>query len=127
VQFRRDLLGDGGFWVAEQGGRIRGVGGWSPDGMEPDLAWLRYLFVHPDAAGRGLGRRLVVRAEVAALAADRPRVHVWSSLNAEGFYRAVGYRGQRRARWPIQTGIELAYVLMTKRATPRPDARRPIG
>jgi GNAT superfamily N-acetyltransferase len=126
VQFRRDLLGDG-FWVAEEEDRIRGVGGWSPDGLETDLAWLRYLFVDPQAVGRGIGRRLVTRAESAAQAAGRPRIHVWSSLNAVGFYRAVGYLEQRRARWPIEAGIELDHVLMTKRAGPCPDRERPPG
>ena len=120
VQFRRDLLGDG-FWVAEEGGDIRGVGGWWPDSFEPDLAWLRYLFVDPQAVGRGIGRRLVTRAESAAQAAGRPRIHVWSSLNAVGFYRAMGYLEQRRARWPIQAGIELDHVLMTRRAASCPD------
>ena len=82
-QFRRDLLGAGGFWVAERRARILGVGGWSPDGLERDLAWLRYLFVHPDAARRGIGRRLVETAERAAQAAGRPRIHVWASLLEE--------------------------------------------
>jgi putative acetyltransferase len=117
-QFRRDLLGEGGFWVAEAAGPLLGVGGWSPDSLEPDLAWLRYLFVDPQAAGRGIGRRLVGRAEHSAGAAHRPRLDVWSSLNAVGFYRALGYRVRRRARWPIQAGVELDYVLMSKRAEP---------
>lgn len=115
-QFRRDLLGDGGFWVAEQDERILGVGGWSPDSVEPDLAWIRYLFVHPQAVRRGIGRRLVERAERSAYAAARPRLHVWSSLNAVGFYRAVGFLPERRARWPVQAGIELDYLLLAKRA-----------
>jgi putative acetyltransferase len=115
-EFRRELLGQGGFWVAEQDARILGVGGWSPDGLEPDVAWLRYLFVHPEAARRGIGRRLVEQAESAAQAAGRPRLHVWASLNALGFYRALGYRSKRRALWPVQAGIELDYRLMTKRA-----------
>jgi putative acetyltransferase len=114
-EFRRDLLGAGGFWVAEQRARILGVGGWSPDGLERDLAWVRYLFVHPDAARRGIGRRLVERAERSARAALRPRLHVWASLNAQGFYEALGYRMARPARWPVQAGIELDYRLMTKR------------
>jgi GNAT superfamily N-acetyltransferase len=114
-EFRHDLLGAGGFWVAERDDRIVGVGGWSPDSMEPDAAWLRYLFVHPQAAGQGIGRRLVEEAERSAGAAHRPRLHVWSSINAVGFYRTVGYRVRRRARWPIRSGIELDYVLMTKR------------
>jgi putative acetyltransferase len=113
-EFRHDLLGPGGFWVAERGDRIVGVGGWSPDSLEPEVAWLRYLFVHPQTAGRGIGRRLVEEAERSAGAADRRRLHVWSSLNAIGFYRTVGYRERRRARWPIQCDIELDYMLMTK-------------
>ena len=114
-EFRHDLLGAGGFFVAERQARIVGVGGWSPDSLEPDLAWLRYLFVDPPAAGRGIGRRLVEEAERSAGAGGRPRLHVWSSLNAIGFYRTLGYRPRRGARWPIQAGIELDYLLMTRR------------
>jgi putative acetyltransferase len=120
-QFRYDLIGEGAFWVAEREARILGVGGWSPDSVEADLAWLRYLFVHPEATRRGIGRRLVERAERSARAAGRPRLRVWSSLNATSFYRAVGFAPERRARWPVRTGLELDYVLMAKRlqaATP---------
>jgi GNAT superfamily N-acetyltransferase len=125
-QFRHDLLGEGAFWVAEQAQRLLGVGGWSPDSLEADLAWIRYLFVHPQATRRGIGWRLVEQAERSACAADRPRLRVWSSLNAVGFYRAVGFLPERRARWPVQTAIELDYVLMAKRtgqAPPMPPAR----
>ena len=121
-QFRHDLLGEGGFWVAEQDQRLLGVGGWSPDSLEADLAWIRYLFVHPEVARRGIGRRLVEHAERSAYAAERPRLRVWSSLNAVGFYRAVGFLPERRARWPVQRAIELDYVLMAKRADPAPLA-----
>jgi GNAT superfamily N-acetyltransferase len=119
-QFRHDLLGEGAFWVAEQDQRLLGVGGWSPDSLEADLAWIRYLFVHPQAIRRGIGRRLVEQAERSAYAADRPRLRVWSSLNAVAFYRAVGFLPERRARWPVQTAIELDYVLMAKRAAQGP-------
>ncbi len=119
-QFRYDLLGEGGFWVVERDDRLLGVGGWSPDSMEADLAWIRYLFVHPDAVRRGIGRRLVERAERAAWAAERPRLRVWSSLNAVGFYRALGFVPERRARWPVQRAVELDYVLMAKRAERAP-------
>ena len=50
----------------------------------------------------------------------RPRVRVWSSLNAISFYRAVGFAPERRARWPVRTGIELDYVLMGKRVEEAP-------
>jgi putative acetyltransferase len=121
-QFRHDLLGEGGFWVAEEGERLLGVGGWSPDSLERDLAWIRYLFVHPQATRRGIGRRLVERAERSAYAAGRRRLRVWSSLNAVPFYRAVGFLPERRARWPVQTALELDNVLMTRRIERAPFA-----
>jgi putative acetyltransferase len=124
-QFRHDLLGEGGFWVAEQDQLLLGVGGWSPDSLEPELAWIRYLFVHPQATRRGIGRRLVAQAERSAYAAARTRLRVWSSLNAVGFYRAVGFLPERRARWPVQRALELDYVLMAKRVEgASPTSRR---
>jgi GNAT superfamily N-acetyltransferase len=112
--FKRVLLDDGQFFVAEQGGLRLGVGGWSPDSLEARLAWIRYLFVHPDHVRRGIGRRLVEVAEAAARRAGRGRFDVWSSLNAVRFYEALGYRRVRIARWPVRPAVELDYVLMRK-------------
>jgi GNAT superfamily N-acetyltransferase len=118
VQFRHQLLGAGAFFVAdtlEPGpAGVVGVGGWSPDGLEPDLAWLRYLFVAPSLGRRGLGRRLVETAEQSAKAAARARMQVWSSLNATTFYQANGYQLLRPGRFPVQAGIDLEYRLLTK-------------
>ena len=118
VQFRRQLLGPGAFFVAEtragEAVALVGVGGWSPDGLEPDLAWLRYLFVAPSLGRRGLGRRLVETAERSARAAGRTRIQVWSSLNAVGFYQANGYQRLRAGRFPVQAGIELDYELLAR-------------
>ena len=94
--------------------RLLGVGGWSPDSLDHRVAWLRYLFVHPDAIGHGVGRRLVEAAEASARAAGRGQLRVWSSLNAVGFYRALGYRSIRRAAVPLSAEIDLDYVLMTR-------------
>jgi GNAT superfamily N-acetyltransferase len=121
-QFRHDLVGEGAFWVAEQGQRLLGVGGWSPDSLEADLAWIRYLFVDPQATRRGIGRRLVEQAERSAYAAGRRRLRVWSSLNAVDFYRALGFLPERRARWPMRTALELDNVLMAKRIEQAPLA-----
>ena len=121
-QFRYDLVGEGGFWVAEQGQRLLGVGGWSPDSLEADRAWIVYVFEHPPADPGGIGGRVVEPAARAARAAVRPRLRVWSSLNAVGFYRAVGFLPERRARWPVQRAVELDYVLMAKRVEQAPLA-----
>ena len=107
-EFKHVLLGDGGFFVAERAGRTIGVGGWSPDSLEAGLAWIRYLFVHPDAAGRGIGRRLVEVAEASARSAGRHRFDVWSSSEcgrllrgarlSPGARRPLAGRGGHRAR-----------------------------
>jgi GNAT superfamily N-acetyltransferase len=113
-EFKRALLADGQFFVAERAGERLGVGGWSPDALETGLAWIRYLFVHPDHVRCGIGRRLVEVAEAAAIGAGRTRFQVWSSLNAVAFYEALGYRRVRAARWPVRQSVELDYVLMRK-------------
>lgn len=113
-QVRHDLLAQGTFFVAERDARLLGVGGWSPDSLDHRVAWLRYLFVHPDAIGQGVGRRLVEAAEASARAAGRGQLRVWSSLNAVGFYRALGYRSIRRAAMPLAAEIDIDYVLMAR-------------
>jgi putative acetyltransferase len=115
--YRRKLLeDDGAFFVAERPDRLVGVGGWSPDSLAADLAWLRYLFVHPDSAGRGIGRQLVEAVEADARGHGKAGFRVWCSLNAAGFYTALGYRRVRHGRWPITSAIEIDYLLLAKQA-----------
>lgn len=113
-EFKHVLIGEGAFFTAERGGRSLGVGGWSPDSLEAELAWIRYLFVDPDYVRRGIGRRLLEHAERSALAAGRTRFDVWSSFSAEPFYAALGYRRVRRARWPVSAKLEVDNLLMRK-------------
>lgn len=114
VQVRHTLLESGTFFVAERDGAIIGVAGWTADSREHDCAWGRYVFVEPAAAGRGVGRSLMDEVEASTRAAGRPRLQLWSSLNAVPFYRAIGYRSVKTARWPVATGIEMEHRLMTK-------------
>jgi putative acetyltransferase len=114
-QDRYKLVHDGSlFFVAERAERIVGVGGWSSDSLAAELAWVRYLFVHPDCAGQGIGRQLIDAIEASARGQGKCTFRVWSSLNAEGFYAAQGYRCLRQGLWPVSSKIELAYVLLAK-------------
>jgi putative acetyltransferase len=116
-QYRHQLLrDDGAFFVAERPDRLVGVGGWSPDGMVAEIAWLRYLFVHPDSARQGVGRQLVGVIEADARGRGKSTFRVWSSLNAVGFYTALGYRRVRRGRWPVTRDVEIGYLLLAKDA-----------
>lgn len=115
VQHTDGILEQGEFFVVDGAGGPVGVSGWSPDADRRDTAWIRYVFVMPESTGTGLGRLLVQTAEHAACDAGRRRFLLWSSLNAVGFYRRLGYRWIRRALWPVGADLEIEYVLMSRR------------
>jgi len=113
-QMRHTLLASGTFFVAELDGALIGVAGWTADSREPDCAWPRYVFVSPTHARLGLGRNLMHTIERSVNEAGRSRLKLWSSLNAVGFYEALGYRQIKPAHWPISGDIEMEYRLMEK-------------
>lgn len=114
VQSRHTLLDSGTFFVAERDGELVGVAGWTKDSCEADCAWPRYVFVAPEAGGLGVGRALMTAVEHSATAAGRSRLKLWASLNAIGFYEALGYRRVKPARWPLAKGIEMEHLLMER-------------
>ena len=77
--------------VAECDGRIAGFGALVVANRE-----LRACYVHPEAARCGVGRALVAELESHARAAGLETLELDASLNAETFYRALGYRSLRR-------------------------------
>ena len=80
-------------WVAELGGRV--VGCVAVVRHSEEEAQLRWLLVHPDARGRGLGRRLVGEALGFCRAMGYDRVFLWtvSILEAAAhIYRSSGFR-----------------------------------
>jgi len=63
-------------------------------GYEGHRGWVNYLAVHPEHRGRGLGRRLMERAEelLGGLGCAKVNLQVRSSNEeAIGFYRRIGY------------------------------------
>ena len=82
-------LGTHGVVVCEVGDRI--VGFYGLAGGPPE-AELTYLFVDPDAMGRGYGRALWSHALARARADDVERLRVVADPHAEPFYLAMGAR-----------------------------------
>lgn len=113
-QIRHTLLDSGTFFVAESDGDLIGVAGWTQDSREPDSAWPRFVFVDAAHARRGIGRNLMTTIERSVVAAGRTRLMLWASLNAVGYYEALGYRVMKPARWPLGGGIEMEHLLMEK-------------
>lgn len=83
-------------WVAvAPDGALVGAAGWSWQPDVDETARIRRVWVHPDFAGKGLGRELITRAEARASAAGARRYVVCASMNAIGFYEKLGFRSIR--------------------------------
>lgn len=93
--------------VALCGGKVTGVARFGPEPTDPERGFVRSLYVHPDAAAAGVGRRLLRHAED-SLAADgfaEARLWVFSKNRAAiGFYERLGWVRDGRTR------VEPAYA-----------------
>jgi putative acetyltransferase len=74
---------------------------------------IEMLYVHPDAAGQGVGTLLLTALEKLAGARGAARLAVDASDSAEPFFRRHGYRPQRRNTVPLG-GEWLANTTMEK-------------
>ncbi len=113
------LLSSGKYYLAESARRIVGCGGWSrerPGSKERvhGLAHLRHFATHPAWIGRGVGRSIYSRCEERARAAGVQRFQCYSSLNADGFYAALGFHCVGRIVVPMGRDVSLPGVLMER-------------
>ncbi len=96
------------FFVADEG-RVLGFLILNLEGAE-----LNAVYVHPDVAGRGIGRRLCETAEGLARGRGLTGLTVKSTVNAVGFYEALGFRSVRDMVHRSPAGIDLPCVEMKK-------------
>ena len=114
------LLSCGTYYVAElTGGTLVGCGGWTPErpgtrNVEPGLGHVRHFAVHPDWTRRGVGRAILRFCESTASAAGVRVLECYSSLNAERFYRALGFVRIREMDMELRPPIVLRGVLMRR-------------
>ena len=113
------LLASGTYYVAESpGGRIVGCGGWTlvrPGTTETELglAHVRHFATDPSWTRRGVGRALYDRCESSARLVGVRAFECYSSLNAERFYAALGFRRVRDFKIDLGT-VLLPGVLMRR-------------
>jgi GNAT superfamily N-acetyltransferase len=74
-----------------------------------------HLFVHPDFARQGIGRRLVAFAADTFRRAGFPDMIVLASLNAAAFYARCGFVEESRGSFDVAPGLPLPYVKMRVR------------
>lgn len=129
----------GGFWVAEDGGRLVGMGGYSevvassaPAGFAPAGAGieLKKLYVHRRVRGTGLGARLLERVENVAVERSCEFIEMWSDTRfttAHAFYERRGYeRGPAtRDLHDKSASVEFYFKKRLAFAAPRPQRGAP--
>lgn len=113
------LLASGTFYLAEtEAGQLVGCGGWTHERpgtgeVEPGLAHIRHFAADPEFAGQGIGRAIFQVCTRDACKAGLTRMECNSSLNAEGFYAAMGLQRCALIEVPLGNGVVLPSVLMT--------------
>lgn len=83
----------GGFWMAEDSGRLAGCVGLAPS-PEPGFAVLHKLYVAWSARRQGLGETLVGLVEAEAAARGATAIELWSDTrfeDAHRLYERLGY------------------------------------
>ncbi|MEO8588983.1 MAG: GNAT family N-acetyltransferase [Flavobacteriales bacterium] len=92
---------DGGVFVAEQAGRIKGFAAILP--RQDGNAELDALFVEPECWRQGIGRLLVEHCALAAKRAGASDLHVVGNPQAEHFYKACGFQvlGTEQTRFGV--------------------------
>jgi GNAT superfamily N-acetyltransferase len=114
------LLVSGTYYVAELSpGFLVGSGGWTPERpgtrtIEPRIGHIRHFAVDPGWTRRGIGRAIYDLCETAARAAGIIAFECYSSLNAEKFYSALGFKRMRELDVELQPLVVLRGVLMRR-------------
>lgn len=106
-----ELIWSGRYHLALEGWRPVGGAGWEPCGL--GVGQVRAVFVHPDHAGKGIGRALMARVEAAMLAAGLHDAVAPASLDSVAFYLGLGYREVGEGRFELD-GVPLPYRLLRK-------------
>jgi predicted N-acetyltransferase YhbS len=112
--YRHELLSNNLLVAEGSDGRILGTAGWCEVADATDTARIRKVFVAPEMARCGLGRRLVQEAERRACEAGRSRFTVRANANAAAFYQRLGYKPVRHGVMPVANGVDLPVVFMEK-------------
>jgi len=95
-------------------GRLMATSGWLAMNRAPTTARIRKVFVHPDMAGTGLGRRMVGVTEIAARDQGTEDFFVRANINAKGFYKRLGYTEIKPSVMEVSGGINLPVMYMFK-------------
>lgn len=107
------------FLVAETDGHVIGFGWMTPEADEDFISdvggEITGMYVHPNAAGKGVGTRLLGELEQFARDASVDSLGLWASLNAVPFYEKHGYEAVTEQALEYDDGITVPVEEMKKR------------
>jgi N-acetylglutamate synthase-like GNAT family acetyltransferase len=118
-----DLLASGTYFIAEtESFELVGCGGWTPqtpgtDVIVDKIGHIRHFATHPDWNGQGIGRALYEACEAQAAAAGITGFDCFASLNAEGFYAALGFEPVERIEVAMPR-VSFPATLMRRKVPP---------
>lgn len=75
---------------------------------------IRQLYVSPEYARKGVGRRILTELLVEARRRGLREVHCQSSLNAEAFYADSGFRAGQKCEHRFRDGGEIDCIYMER-------------
>lgn len=103
------------FVAAEEHGALVGTGAWTERG---DSAYLQSFATHPDWIGRGVARAIYEACEHEVRACGITLIQCHSTLSAESFYAALGFRRVRQEQVRIADKVTSPVVFMTRSIDP---------
>ena len=119
-----DLLRSGTFYLVEratlegiEAAPLLGCGGWTLEPPPrspptPGVAHLRHFATHPESTGKGVGRAIFERCVAEVRARGIQRLACLSTLNAEAFYRRLGFERIEILEFSLREGVLLGAVSM---------------
>lgn len=117
------LLASGSFYVAQnRQGELIGCGGWSlehpatAEVVRGD-AHIRHFATHPGWTRMGVARSIMNQCCIDAKTRDASKLHCLSTLAAENFYAALGFKSIASADVPLDSEASFPAILM-QRALP---------
>ena len=111
ANYYEDMIKNNKAFIAEENGETLGF-------VDADPGEVTRLFLVPEAAGRGLGKRLLKLGVEAAAKGHSGPIMIESTLNAQGFYERHGFKPIGRGCFSHGIGgdpIEIVLMEMDQR------------
>ncbi len=114
------LVTCGTYYLVEENGALLGAGGWTPNApgkgntITRGVGHIRHVVTDDRATRRGVGRALMDHIFADAKGQGLRRLNCLSTLTAEPFYAAMGFKRLAPITVPLAAGIDFPAVEMER-------------